>query len=206
MKFYNCKACGNIITNMKDVSVPVVCCGMPMEELIPGSVDASTEKHVPVFTMDGNKVFVMVGEVEHPMVPEHSIEWITMQTREGVQTKYLSPEDAPAASFANGSQDELVAVYAYCNLHGLWKAEPEQAPVCNLKPLDTKSNENYVICQCNQVKFFDILNAAQEHMDLSSLLSVFDEVKQTTHCSTGCGGCYNKVISIISEILSGNLS
>ena len=125
MDFYICKTCGNIITKVKDSAVPVMCCGKKMEELIPGSVDASAEKHVPVYTLDDNKVFVMVGDVEHPMVPEHFIEWIAIETAEGSQIRYLSANEKPAASFLLGSQDQLVAVYAYCNLHGLWKADIE---------------------------------------------------------------------------------
>lgn len=205
MKFYVCKTCGNIVTKVKDSSVPVFCCGKAMEELVPGSVDAAAEKHVPVYTVDENKVFVMVGDVAHPMQPEHYIAWIAIETEAGSQIKYLSPQDTPAASFSMASQDKLIAVYAYCNLHGLWKKDYEVPLVCDLKPLDTETNENYVICKCNNVKYFDILNAAQEHKDLNGLLSIFDEVKNTTRCSTGCGGCYNKVIAIISEIMSGNL-
>lgn len=206
MRFYRCKYCGNIITKMKDASVPVVCCGTMMEELIPGSVEAAVEKHVPVITVEDNKVFVTVGEVEHPMVEEHFIEWITIQTKTGTQTRFLSHIEAPAASFRISSQDQLVAVYAYCNLHGLWYAEPEQASTCAVEPANTPTNEDYVVCRCNNVKYFDILNAAQDHKDLNRLLSIFDEVKNTTHCATGCGGCYNKVLAIISDILSGQLS
>lgn len=205
MKFYICKTCGNIITKVKDSSVPVVCCGKVMEELIAGSVEASVEKHIPAFTVDGNKVFVMVGDVEHPMIKEHFIEWIAIETQLGTQIKYLSPEEKPAASFNIGSQDKLIAVYAYCNIHGLWKKEHQEIPVCELKPLDTDTNENYVVCQCNNVKYFDILNATQEQKDLNGLLTAFDAVKNTTHCSTGCGGCYNKVLGIISDVLSGKL-
>ncbi len=205
MKFYMCKTCGNIITKMKDTSAPVMCCGKTMEELIPGSVDASKEKHIPIYTLDGNKVFVMVGETEHPMAEEHFIEWIAVETDSGIQTKYLSPGQSPAASFGISSQDRLVAVYAYCNLHGLWKKEHEEAPLCDLQPVDTDSSENYVVCRCNQVNYFDVIHAAQEHMDLGSMLALFDEVKNTTHCSTGCGGCYNKVLAIISDILSGKI-
>ena len=205
MKFYICKTCGKIVKIVKDSTVPVMCCGKKMEELIPGSVDASAEKHVPIFTVDDNKVFVMVGDVVHPMSPEHFIEWIAIETESGMQIKYLSADGQPAASFCMGSQDRLIAVYAYCNLHGLWKKEYEEAPVCNLKPINTETNENYVVCQCNNVSYFDILNAAQEHGDLNGLLSIFDEVKNTTHCSTGCGGCYNKVLAIISEMMSGKL-
>lgn len=206
MKFYQCKTCGNLITKVADSAVPVMCCGSEMEELIPGSVDAAAEKHVPVCTLDSSKVFVMVGDVEHPMSEEHHIAWIAVETGAGVQIKYLTSGEKPAASFCIGSRDYLVAVYAYCNLHGLWKltyAEPPQT--CQLWDADTSDNENYVVCYCNNVKFFDILNAAQEHKDLNGLLSIFDQVKNTTHCSTGCGGCYNRVLAIISDILSGKV-
>ena len=206
MKFYVCKTCGNIVTKVKDSAIPVVCCGNVMEELIPGTVEVSAEKHIPVFTKDGNKVFVMVGAAEHPMSAEHFIEWIAIETEEGVQIKYLLPEDMPAASFAMGSQDQLIAVYAYCNLHGLWKKEVENIPVCDLEPLDTKTNQDYLVCRCNQVSYSDILNAARDQKNMDGLLTLFVAVQNTTHCSTGCGGCYNKVIAIISEILNGNLS
>jgi len=205
MKFYICKTCGNIITKVKDASVPVSCCGKAMEELVAGSVEASVEKHVPLYTLDNNKIFVFVGEAEHPMQAEHYIEWIAVETDAGVQLKYLSPEDKPAASFRIGRQDKLIAVYAYCNLHGLWKKEYEEPVVCDLKPIDTTSEENYLVCRCNNVKYFDILNAAREHNDLNGMLSIFEEVKNTTHCSSGCGGCYNKVLDVISEMMSGSL-
>ena len=205
MKFYVCKTCGNIITKVNDSSVPVSCCGKIMEELVPGSVEASVEKHIPVYTTDANKVFVMVGDVEHPMQAEHFIQWIAIETSSGSQIKYLAPGEAPAASFAMSSQDQLIAVYAYCNLHGLWKKDYEEPVVCDLNPVDTTSNENYLVCRCNNVKYFDILNAAQAHKDLNGFLSIFDEVKNTTHCSSGCGGCYNKVLTIISEVLNGNV-
>lgn len=205
MNFYVCKVCGNVITKVNDSSVPVVCCGKNMEELIAGSVEASAEKHIPVYTTDGNKVFVMVGDIEHPMQPEHFIEWIAIETEAGFQIKYLSAAEKPAASFCMSRQDQLIAVYAYCNLHGLWKKEHEEPVVCDLKPVDTTTSENYLVCRCNNVKYFDVLNAANEHKDLNGLLSIFDEVKNTTHCSSGCGGCYNKVLTIISEMMSGNL-
>ena len=204
MKFYVCKTCGNIVTKVKDSAVPVFCCGKAMNELVPGSVDAAQEKHVPIFTIDGSKVFVMVGEVEHPMVPEHFIEWIAIETKLGYQIKYLTPEEKPAASFNIGSQDELIAVYAYCNIHGLWE-KVNQEPACEFEPVDTDTNENYVVCQCNKVKYFDILDATQEQKDFNGLLNVFDAVKNTTHCSTGCGGCYNKVLAIVSDVLNGNI-
>ncbi len=164
------------------------------------------EKHTPLYTIESNKVFVLVGEVEHPMTDAHFIQWIAIETETGAQIKYLTPGEAPAASFCLNSSDKLVAVYAYCNLHGLWKQEHQEPVVCDLKPVDTATNENYLVCRCNNVHYFDILNAVQDHKDLTRLLSVFDEVKNTTRCSSGCGGCYNKVLTIISEMMSGSLS
>jgi superoxide reductase len=190
---------------VEDKGVPVMCCGKKMSELVPGSVDASQEKHVPVFTVSGNKVYVIVGEVEHPMVDEHYIEWISIQTKQGNQRKCLTPADKPAACFSICDGDEVEAVYAYCNLHGLWMAENVVAPVCDLKSLDTDTRENYVICKCNQVKYFDIIDAVHGAKNIDNLLSMFENVKNTTHCSAGCGGCYNKVIAVISETMSGKL-
>jgi len=121
-KFYICEHCGNIIAKVKDAGVPVMCCGQKMKELVPGTTDAAIEKHVPVYHVDNNIVTVTVGSVEHPMLPEHYIEWISLQTRQGNQRKVLKPGDKPVASFAMCDGDEVEAVYAYCNLHSLWKA------------------------------------------------------------------------------------
>ncbi len=121
-KFYVCKHCGKIIAVVKESGVPVMCCGQKMTEIVPGSVDAAAEKHVPVWTVEGNTVNVKVGEVAHPMLPEHYIEWVSLQSKCGNQRKQLRPGDAPEASFALTDGDEVEAVYAYCNLHSLWKA------------------------------------------------------------------------------------
>ena len=121
-KFYVCEHCGNIITKVHDSKVPVMCCGQPMKEMIPGTTDAAVEKHVPVYEVEGNTVNVKVGSVEHPMVAEHYIQWIVLQTNHGVQIKYLEPENPPVASFALADGEEVVEVLEYCNLHGLWKA------------------------------------------------------------------------------------
>lgn len=120
-KFFVCKHCGNIITFAKSSGVPVVCCGEKMQELVPGTVDASLEKHVPVVEINGNSVLVVVGAVEHPMVPEHFIEWIVLETTQGYQLKRLCPGEKPAAEFALAEGEQAVAAYEYCNLHGLWK-------------------------------------------------------------------------------------
>ena len=122
-KFYVCSHCGNIIAYVKDAGVPVMCCGQKMQELIPGTVEASGEKHIPVYTVENNVVHVTVGSVEHPMLPEHYIEWISIHTTAGNQRKCLEPGAAPQRRiFALLPGEEVVAVYAYCNLHSLWKA------------------------------------------------------------------------------------
>ena len=121
-KFYICAHCGNIIAKVKDTGVPVMCCGEKMTELVPGTADASAEKHVPVYRVEGRTVTVQVGSAEHPMVPEHYIEWVSLQTKQGNQRKLLHPGEAPTVCFALCEGDEVEAVYAYCNLHSLWKA------------------------------------------------------------------------------------
>ena len=122
-KFYICEHCGNIIAMVKDAGVPVMCCGQKMKEIIPGTTDAATEKHVHVYTVEGNIVTVKLGSVEHPIAPEHYIEWISLQTKQGNQRKILKPGQKPEATFALCEGDEVEAVYAYCNLHSLWKSE-----------------------------------------------------------------------------------
>lgn len=121
-KFYICEHCGNIIAMVKPSGVPVMCCGQKMKELIPGTTDAAVEKHVPVYEVKDNIVTVTVGSVTHPMLPEHFIEWISIQTKFGNQRKVLKPSEEPKACFALCEGDEVEAVYAYCNLHSLWKA------------------------------------------------------------------------------------
>ncbi len=122
LKFYICEHCGNIITKVQDKGVPVMCCGQKMTELVPGTTDAAAEKHVPDYKVEGNLVRVNVGSVDHPMIPAHYIEWIALKTREGVQIKHLNPGEKPAATFALSDGDRVEEVYAYCNLHSLWKA------------------------------------------------------------------------------------
>ena len=122
MKFYRCAHCGQIIAVVKKTGVPIICCGEPMKEIVPGTTDASLEKHVPVYEVKDGKVKVRVGAVDHPMIPEHYIEWVAIQTKFGNQRKALKPGDAPAVCFRLCDGDEVEAVYAYCNLHSLWKA------------------------------------------------------------------------------------
>ena len=118
-KFYKCRHCGNVITKIVDSGVPVVCCGENMEELIPNTVDASNEKHLPVVTpINENTIKVEVGSVAHPMLPEHHIAFIYVETDNGGIRVDLT--DKPEAIICTGSA-KPIAVYEYCNLHGLWK-------------------------------------------------------------------------------------
>ncbi len=121
MKFYRCSHCGQIIAIVKKTGVPIICCGEPVQEIVPCSTDAALEKHVPVYTVEGNCVKVCVGSTAHPMLPEHYIEWVAIQTKFGNQRKALTPGSEPKVCFSLCEGDELLAVYAYCNLHSLWK-------------------------------------------------------------------------------------
>lgn len=121
-KFYLCKHCRNVAAKMNDSGVSIVCCGEEMKELRPGTSDGAHEKHVPVYTVDGNTVTVTVGSAVHPMLPEHYIQWIAVKTTNGLQFKWLKPGEEPKAKFALADGEEIEAVYEYCNLHLLWKA------------------------------------------------------------------------------------
>lgn len=122
-KFYLCTMCGNVIFKAVDSGVDVECCGEKMQELIPSMEETMKEKHLPVVEceIDG-PVKVKVGSVPHPMTPEHHISFIYLETEHGGQVKFLMPEDVPEAVF-KGCKDKPVAVYEYCNIHGLWKTE-----------------------------------------------------------------------------------
>ncbi len=121
-KFYICERCGNIVEIIHDSGVTPSCCGQKMTELEAGVVEASREKHIPVVEVKDGKVRVIVGSVLHPMTEEHSITWVYLKTDKGSQHKLLRPTDAPEVTFAL-ADEKPIAVYAYCNLHGLWKSE-----------------------------------------------------------------------------------
>ncbi len=122
-KYYVCKHCGNVVEKLNDTGVAVVCCGEDMAVLTANTTDAAQEKHVPVFTREGDKISVQVGSVPHPMLPEHHIGWIWLQTKLGGQRRCLEPGNEPKAEFVLAPGDEPVAVFEWCNLHGLWKAD-----------------------------------------------------------------------------------
>ena len=130
MVFYRCQHCGNIVVKLVDSGVPVVCCGEPMQKLEANVTDAAKEKHVPDVTADGNRIAVQVGQTAHPMTEEHHIAFIALETEKGFQTATLNPGEQPAASFVLAEGETAVAVYAWCNLHGLWKKDlSEKEPV-----------------------------------------------------------------------------
>lgn len=122
MKVFKCENCGNIVELVKESGVPVMCCGQKMTELFPGTSDGAFEKHIPVVEVEGKNVKVMVGEVAHPMVEAHYIEWIVIETTKGIQKKNLKPSEEPKAAFIMTEDEELISAYAYCNLHGFWKS------------------------------------------------------------------------------------
>ena len=119
-KFYICEKCGNIVQKIEDSGVSVVCCGQKMTYLDPGTVEASREKHIPVVEVNDSIVKVIVGSTLHPMAEEHHIAWVYLETDKGGQMKHLTVNASPEITFALGDE-KPVAVYAYCNLHGLWK-------------------------------------------------------------------------------------
>ena len=121
-KFCTCRHCGNTISMVEDHGVPVQCCGEAMHQILPGKTDGAQEKHVPVCETSGNKVMVTVGSVEHPMTPEHYIQWICLMTNQGCHYKFLSPTAPPKACFLLCEGELVEEVYAHCNLHSLWKA------------------------------------------------------------------------------------
>ena len=123
--FYKCAECVSIVLKLNAVGPVPVCCGSPMKELLANSTDAATEKHVPVVKEEGNAIEIVVGSAPHPMAEDHYIEWIYLLTDKGAKIHYLHPGEAPACRFALTDDEVAIAAYAYCNKHGLWKADIE---------------------------------------------------------------------------------
>jgi superoxide reductase len=118
--FLKCEVCGNMVGLIKNGGGQLVCCGKPMTKLEPNTTDAAVEKHVPIAVRRDGKIYVDVGSVVHPMTEQHYIEWIAVVTDAGTERISLSPSDEPKAVFCDKENAE---VYAYCNLHGLWKSD-----------------------------------------------------------------------------------
>ena len=123
LKFYVCPPCGTLIEPIHSSGVPMICCGEPMKELVPNTVEAAGEKHKPVIAVEGSTVTVTVGSVAHPMTDPHLNQWVVLETEQGVPRKPLTADAEPKAVFALAEGDKVVAAYAYCNLHGPWKTE-----------------------------------------------------------------------------------
>ena len=121
-KFFICEHCGNLVGMILNKGVSLICCGEKMTELVPNTVEASQEKHLPVVTVSGGEVAVAVGSVLHPMEEKHHITFIYLETKQGGQRKCLQVGDLPQLTFSL-ADDAPVAAYAYCNIHGLWKTE-----------------------------------------------------------------------------------
>ena len=124
MKLLKCPICGNVVEMIDDHGVPLMCCGKKMEVIEAGVVDAAVEKHLPVVNVDGNKLKLSVGDVSHPMTPEHFISniWVEFETGNILRVT-LTSNDQPEASFDIAGKKGKATVYEYCNLHGLWKTE-----------------------------------------------------------------------------------
>jgi len=120
--FFICKHCGNLVGFIENKGVPVMCCGEKMSELVPNSTEASAEKHLPAVTVSGGGICVEVGSMPHPMDEAHNIAFVYVETERGGQRKCLKAGQAPKVGFCF-DDDRPVAVFAYCNLHGLWKTE-----------------------------------------------------------------------------------
>ena len=123
LKFFVCEKCGNLVNVIEASGVKMRCCGQEMTELVANTVEASREKHLPVVEVADGVVKVNVGSVDHPMSEEHNIAWVVLHTDKGVYRKHLKPTEAPVAEFLLAEGETPVAVFAYCNLHGLWKSE-----------------------------------------------------------------------------------
>lgn len=123
VKVLKCKECGKMVLELKGSQCPTKCCGEPMVELVPNTTDGALEKHVPVIEQDGNKVTVRVGSVAHPMLEAHYIEFIILETTKSAYLKTLNPGEEPVAEFLLAEDEDVVAAYEYCNLHGYWKGE-----------------------------------------------------------------------------------
>lgn len=119
LKFFKCKNCGDVVIRLLNENSE---CKPNMEELVANTVDASSEKHLPVAVCENGFVKVKVGSIMHPMEQAHYIQFIAVQTEDSYILKTLSPEKAPEVEIYVG-EEKPVAIYEYCSLHGLWKTE-----------------------------------------------------------------------------------
>lgn len=144
-KFFRCNQCGNLTELINDGGVPMVCCGQPMEELAPNTVEAATEKHIPEVSVNGRLVHAKVGSVAHPMTEEHHISFIYLQTENGGQRRDLKVGTQADTMFAV-LDDHPMEVFAYCNLHGLWKADVPCDCGCEHTVVDDEMDTEEQVC------------------------------------------------------------
>lgn len=124
-KIFKCGHCPTQVIKINDKGCDPSCCGEAMTIIQTKTTDGALEKHVPVVKEEGDKVYVQVGSALHPMVEDHYIEWIYLLTDRGFQLKYLKPGQEPRAVFGLAEDEIVIEVSAYCNKHGLYKAELE---------------------------------------------------------------------------------
>ena len=122
MKFFKCNKCGHVMISVNEKSEEVTCCGEKVRLLKAGEVDGAVEKHVPVYELSVTDMNVKVGEVAHPMEPDHYIEFIVYEYGGGFDVVRLNPGDEPSALFTYQGSG---TIYEYCNKHGLWKTDVE---------------------------------------------------------------------------------
>ncbi len=120
LKFFKCNVCGNIAIKLVDKNIPLFCCGQKMQEIDVNSTDAAQEKHLPVIEQTGNKIYVKIGEIEHPMTESHYISHIIILTTLGYYVQELNYTDKPEAVYYLKDEEKLEKVYSICNLHGIW--------------------------------------------------------------------------------------
>lgn len=121
-RFYYCESCGNLAFLALASGVTPYCCGIEMKKLVANTTDANSEKHVPVVEyIDKNTIKVKVGSLAHPMTETHGIRFVCLETDKGGVIRYLSNDEPPETCFR--FLGKPIAVYAFCNLHGLWRAE-----------------------------------------------------------------------------------
>lgn len=129
--FYRCDICHNIIFKICDSGITPQCCARSMTKLIPGDSDGDVEKHLPSWSVDGNKIHIEIGSKHHPMSEEHYIQWIFLKTDKGFHCKYLTPSDHPTACFTLTNGEIAQSIYSYCNIHGLWRTSIDEAMMEN---------------------------------------------------------------------------
>ena len=181
-KFFLCTKCGNVVSKFVDSGVNVFCCGQQMQELVPSTIDSAKEKHLPVVECEKNgTIKVKVGSQPHPMTPEHHVSFIYLETEHGGQVKYLMPDQAPEAVFV-GCNDKPIAVYEYCNIHGLWKTDVEEPCIkkscCGLMGLMFTSIFCLLSCSCSGQK---VDNSTVKSLDINRYLGTWYEIARFDH-------------------------